>query len=219
MSDRILLIEDDTQLGAQIVQHLEAAGYACLWWREGHHVSPDAPPEVALVVLDLMMPRVSGLAMLTELRACCDVPVLVLSARNQTADKVAALKLGADDYMTKPFWPEELVERVRARVRRPILARESTVEVGVLRIDTARRAVWCRGARAELTRAEFDLVAALARRPGQAISRQWLAEHVLDPDREGDDRSLDAHVSRVRKKLGADVVLTVWGVGYRLAVT
>ena len=218
MPPRILVVEDDLQLGAQIVSHLEGAGFSCIWWREGHHVSPDAPPDVALVVLDLMMPRVSGVTMLEELRAASDVPVLVLSARNDTTDKVTALRLGADDYMTKPFWPDELVERVKARIRRPVLARENQIEVGPLRLDLERRAVWCREAPVELTRAEYDLLVALARRPGAAITRQWLAENVLDPDREGGDRALDVHVSRLRKKVGADLIETVWGVGYKLAV-
>lgn len=218
MQAQVLVVEDDTELGTQIVRHLEGAGFSCIWWREGHTISPDAPPDVGLVVLDLMMPRVSGRVMLEQLRAACDVPVLVLSARNETSEKVAMLKLGADDYMTKPFWPEELVERVKARIRRPVLARNAVLEIGVLRIDTSSRKLWCRGQSVEVTRVEYDLLMALAKRPGTAISRRWLAENILDPDREIVDRGLDVHISRLRKKLGSDVIETIWGIGYRLAV-
>ena len=143
---------------------------------------------------------------------------MVLSARNDTADKVRALKMGADDYMTKPFWPEELVERVRARLRRPSLSREGAYEQGQLRIDFVQREVKVKGKSIDLTRVEFDFLAALAARPGTAITRQWLVDHVLDPERDGNERTLDVHASRLRKKLGrSSFVETVWGIGYRLA--
>ncbi|XXF75969.1 response regulator transcription factor [Myxococcaceae bacterium GXIMD 01537] len=219
MGDRILLVEDDPQLGAQIVEHLRGAGFEPLWWKEGRGLGPGELPDVSLVVLDLMLPGTYGLDMLKALRAFSEVPVLILSARNDTLDKVRALKLGADDYMTKPFWPEEFVERVRARLRRPTLHKEGAVlDVGPLRVDVERREVSVQGRPVELTRVEFDLLAALARRPREAVTRQWLAEHVLDPEREGTERTLDVHVSRLRRKLGPEHGLeTVWGVGYRLA--
>jgi two-component system response regulator MtrA len=145
------------------------------------------------------------------------VPVLVLSARNDTNDKIRALKLGADDYMTKPFWPDELVERVRARLRRPVLRQTHEIEVGMLHIDVEAVAVTMEGQAVELTRVEFEFLVALARRPGVPVSRTWLVEHVLRDDRESAVRTLDVHASRVRKKLGrAELIETVWGVGYRL---
>ncbi len=218
MGERILLVEDDPQLGAQIVEHLRGAGFEPLWWRDGRSVLPGELPDVSLVVLDLMLPGTFGLDMLKALRSFSEVPVLILSARNDTLDKVRALKLGADDYMTKPFWPEEFVERVRARLRRPTLQKaEAVVEVGPVRIDLQAREVQVQGRPVELTRVEFELLAALARRPREAVTRQWLVEHVLDPEREGTERTLDVHVSRLRRKLGAvHCVETVWGVGYRL---
>jgi len=220
MPDRILLIEDDQELGGQILAQLRRAGFDPTWWRAGKRILPGDVPDVALVILDIMLPGVYGLDVLKDLRAVSEVPVLVLSARNDTSDKVRALKLGADDYMTKPFWPEELVERVRARLRRPALQREGALEQGGLRIEFATRAVTVQGRPVELTRVEFDILAALARRPGAAITRRWLAENVLDPSRDGGERTLDVHVSRLRKKLGVGpFVETVWGIGYRLATS
>jgi DNA-binding response OmpR family regulator len=218
MSERVLLIEDDHELGAQIVLHLRRAGFQPIWWKEGRHVLPDTPPGIALVVLDVMLPGVYGLDILKALRERAEVPVLVLSARNDTADKVRALKLGADDYMTKPFWPEELIERVRARLRRPALQRADAIEVGSLRIDLSLYEVRVKDKLIELTPVEFKLLAALARRPGAAVTRKWLAENILDAERDGGERTLDVHVSRLRKKLGAgSLVETVWGIGYRLS--
>jgi len=219
MSKRLLIIEDDDKLGAQIVKHLAAAGFAATWIREGRLLSRAELAAAELVVLDLMLPGTYGMDILKQLRGLSDAPVLVLSARNETSDKVRALALGADDYMTKPFWPEELVERVRARLRRPALEREGVLEIGSgVRIDRRDRTVSVGGARVELTRVEFDLLAMLAERPGAAVTRRALTERVLDPEREGDERTLDVHISRLRKKLGPEsIVETVWGIGYRIA--
>ena len=215
MSERVLLIEDDRELGAQIVATLHKAGFGVTWWTEGR--VPDAA-DIDLLIVDLMLPGMYGLDILKALRASSDTPALVLSARNDTSDKIRALKLGADDYMTKPFWPEELVERVRARLRRPTLARNDVIEVGPLRIGVAERQVWVGDRTIELTRAEFDLLATLARRPGAAVTRAALVDAALDAERDGAERTLDVHVSRLRKKLGdAGMIQTVWGVGYRLA--
>lgn len=217
MPRRMLLIEDDQELGAQINQRLTEAGFAPTWLREGRPLTAAELQGVELVILDLMLPGTYGLDILKGLRTFSDVPVLVLSARNDTSDKVRALQLGADDYMTKPFWPEELVERVRARLRRPTLSRGAVLEIGPLRIDLASHEVEVRGERVELTRVEFDFLAMLAERPGEALTRRRIAERVLDPERDGSERTLDVHVSRLRKKLGAEgLVETVWGIGYRL---
>ncbi len=219
MGERILVIEDDPALGAQLEAHLRTAGFDPLWRTNGEAVAGEDLARYGLVVLDLMLPGIPGLDLLSRIRRSSDVPVLILSARNDTPGKVRALQLGADDYMTKPFWPDELVERVRARLRRPALRRDGVVEAGPLRLDLAARAASVDGRTIELTRVEFDLLAALAQRAGHAVPRRWLVENVLDPNREGTERTLDVHVSRVRKKLGArPVIATVWGVGYRLTV-
>lgn len=218
MSTHILLVEDDAALGRQVRDQLREDGYEVTWLQDGAAVAHVDFERFGLVVLDLMLPGKYGLDVLRDLREESDVPVLILSARNATHDKVRALELGADDFVTKPFWPEELAARVRTRLRRPTLQRGSRLEIGVLAVDEAERRVEVDDGLVELTRVEFDLLHALAKRPGAAIERSWLVEHVLDPDREGTERTLDVHVSRLRKKLGqrSKCVATVWGVGYRL---
>ena len=219
MSQRILVVEDDVSLGRQIVGHLEGAGFEPTWLTDGDAALREPTKGYALVVLDLMLPGAYGLDVLKHMRgAGSAVPVLVLSARNDTRDKVRALQLGADDFVTKPFFPEELLARVRARLRRPVMEQGGVIQTGELAIDLAARSVTVAGAAVDLTKVEFDLLAALARRPNAAIERAWLVDNVLDPEREGTERTLDVHMSRLRKKLGAAArhVATVWGVGYRL---
>ena len=218
VTHRILLIEDDEKLGRQILDQLREAGFEPTWIRDGEEALAVRARDHDLVILDLMLPGAFGLDVLKRLRSQSDLPVVVLSAKSDTAVKVRALELGADDYVTRPFWPEELLARVSARLRRPGLERGGAIELGDLAIDVPARAVTAHGAPVELTRVEFDLLLALARRPGQALSRAWICEHVLDPERDGSERTLDVHVSRLRKKLGrlGPRVSTVWGVGYRL---
>ena len=218
MADRILVVEDDAQLGAQIVERLEREGFEVTWEKDGDAAKRTDPRPFSLILLDLMLPGTYGLDVLKKVRASSDVPVLILTARDHPADRVRGLELGADDYVTKPFWPEELLARVRARLRRPVMTRSDRLAAGALVIDFAARVVEVAGAAVELTRVEFDLLTALAKRPGQAITREALVDKVLDPERMGSERTLDVHVSRLRKKLGDEGkrVATVWGIGYRL---
>lgn len=215
MADHVLLVEDDAALGAQIVGHLERAGFEVTWNKDGRLDAID--PRVRLVVLDLMLPGVFGLDLLKRLRADSDVPVLILSARNDTATRVRGLQLGADDYLPKPFWPEELVERVRARLRRPQLQRGSAVVVGALAVDEEARTVTVGGEAVALTATELAILCALARKVGKPVTRTALVD-VLDAGRDGAERTLDVHVSRLRKKLGREGarVATVFGIGYKL---
>lgn len=217
MADRILVVEDDAQLGAQIVEHLEGAGFEVRWLDNGDAAAREEPGEYVMVILDLMLPGTYGLDVLKKFRKTSDVPVLILTARDHPSDRVRGLDLGADDYVTKPFWPEELVARVRARMRRPVMQRAEGLSVGALRLDLAGRVVEVDGKPVELTKVEFDLLATLARRPGQALTRDALVEKCLDPDRMGTPRTLDVHISRLRKKLGSESarIATVWGIGYR----
>lgn len=221
MNSWILLVEDDEKLGKQISEHLSGASFEVSWLRDGGAALSADTKGCSLVVLDLMLPGASGLDVLARLRERSGVPVLVLSAKSDAEVKVRALELGADDYLTKPFWPEELLARVRARLRRPSLdsaAGAEKIEVGPIAIDVAGHTARIAGKALDLTRVEFDLLCALARRAGAAVGRKWLVDNVLDPRRQGDERTLDVHVFRLRKKLGeaGDRLSTVWGVGYRL---
>ena len=212
-----IVVEDDEQLGGQIVSSLEGEGFEVTWLKDGDAAKKADPASFALVLLDLMLPGTYGLDVLKKIRAVDDVPVLILTARDHPADRVRGLELGADDYVTKPFWPEELLARVRARLRRPVMTRSERVLAGALEIDLGGRRVQIEGRDVELTKVEFDLLATLAQRPGQAMTRDALVDKVLDPERQGSERTLDVHVSRLRKKLGDEGkrVATVWGSGYR----
>jgi len=216
---RLLLVEDHDQLGRQISEWLGAAGFAVDWIRDGDEALAAPFARYQLLILDLTLPGASGFEILAHVRReDVRVPVLILSAHNDTRDKVHALDLGADDYLTKPFWPQELVARVKARLRRPELRTSDTLQIGELSIDVGRRLVLVESLPVDLTRAEFDILAALARRLGAAVSRAWLLEHIMGLESGATERTLDVHVSRLRKKLGpaGSHIATVWGVGYRL---
>jgi two-component system response regulator MtrA len=215
---RVLLVEDDRVLGAQVARDLTLQGYSVQWIQRGDDARVAGLRGIDLVVLDLSLPEVDGLVVLDAIRRRADVPILVLTGRTGKDGVVAALDAGADDYLTKPFWPGELVARVQARLRRPALARDATLRVGGVAIDAAARSVAVNGEPRTLTRVEFDLLLALARRPGAALTRTQLVDGVLDPEREGTERTLDVHISRLRKKLGAEGqrIRTVRGIGYKL---
>jgi DNA-binding response OmpR family regulator len=215
VSERVLVVEDDAALGAQLVAQLERAGFKVRWLRDGEAARDVDLDGLRLVILDLMLPGTYGLDLLRIFRARSDVPVLVLTARNETTDKVRALELGADDYVTKPFWPEELVARVQARLRRPTMTRGDVLRVGALELDLGAHTAAHAGTSLDLTPTELQLLATLARRPGAAVTRRALAEAALDL---GGERTLDVHVSRLRRKLPEDGprIVTVWGIGYRL---
>lgn len=219
-SPTILVVEDDPRLGEEIVDVLRSEGFEVTWLADGDRAMREEPDQYRLVVLDLMLPGKHGFDILKHFRETSDVPVIILTARTDTHDKVRGFQLGSDDYLTKPFWPEELVARVHARLRRPVIEKSADRTLGPLAIDFERRMVSVNGAPVDLTRVEFDILAALARRPQAALSRRQLVEKCLDEEREGTERTLDVHVSRIRKKLGdaSDLLQTVWGIGYKLAV-
>ena len=223
---RILVVDDEPTIRESVSYALE---------REGFEVRAVEDGEVGLrvareesfdaVVLDVMLPGLSGTEICRRLRAESAVPILMLTARTGEVDRVVGLELGADDYVTKPFAMTELVARVRAVLRRRELDRgedRSLRRVGAIEIDFRRHEVRVDGARVDLTRAEFKLLALLASDPGRAWERRELMRHLWESDHVGDERAIDAHVVNLRRKLEADPadprrILTVRGVGYRLA--
>lgn len=215
MSDHILIIEDDEKLGPQMAEQLRSEGFVVDLRDSLQLPLQIEASDYQLIVLDLMLPGAYGLDILKAVREQADVPVLIVSARNDSADVVRALKLGADDYLRKPFWPNELTARVSARLRRPSMQRQQVTRIAGMDIDQEGRTVTIGNESIDLTRVEFDLLALLARRPGAAVSRQTLCDEVLG-DSEGGERTLDVHFSRLRKKVGAQRIATVWGIGYRL---
>lgn len=219
MPQKILLIEDDFALGDELFESLDEEGFEVTWIKDGSEAYFEPIADYDLVVLDLMLPGKHGFDVLKKYRTESDVPVLILTARRETHDKLRGFELGGDDFMTKPFLPEELLARIRARLRRPVMRRQADRELGPLSIDFDTRQVNVDGEPVELTAVEFDVLAALARRPGMALSRRQLVERALPEESEGTERTLDVHVSRIRKKLGdaGALVQTVWGIGYKLA--
>ncbi len=221
-----LLVEDDARLAALTRDYLEGHGVVVTVASDGRRGLAEAlARRYDVVLLDLMLPELPGLEVCRELRARSDVPVIVLTARGEEADRVMGLELGADDYLAKPFSPRELLARIRAVVRRargqagPALA---VVRVGQLVVDPAARTATYRGEALLLTSYEFSLLKALAERAGRVLSREQLMEIAKGTAEESFDRSIDVHVSRLRHKLGDDpkrprLLKTVRGSGYVLA--
>jgi DNA-binding response OmpR family regulator len=220
---RVLVVDDEPMVREVVARYLEREGFrvdAAGDGREARELIDRSPPD--LIVLDLMLPEVGGLDILTELRRRSDLPVILLTARGEEPDRVVGLELGADDYLVKPFSPRELVARVRSVLRRsaPRPAR-SRVEFDGLVIDPTTREVWVGDRAVELTPKEFDLLAFLAASPRQVFSRTQLLSQVWDSSPDWQDPStVTVHVGRLRQKLEADPhnprwVATVWGVGYR----
>jgi two-component system OmpR family response regulator len=221
-----LLVEDDARLAALTADYLGGYGVVVTRAEDGPSGLQEAlRHRYDVVLLDLMLPGKDGLDVCRELRAHSDVPVIVLTARGEEADRVMGLDLGADDYLSKPFSPRELLARIQALVRRargkvgPTLR---TLQVGVLVLDPGSRRATARGQEIGLTGYEFSLLYALASRAGRVLSREQLIELAGGSAEEAFDRSVDVHVSRLRQKLGDDpknprMLKTVRGAGYLLA--
>jgi two-component system, OmpR family, response regulator len=222
----VLLVEDDRKLAELTREYLKGHGVEVTVEGDGRRGLERAlQGRWDAVLLDLMLPGLDGLSICRELRARSDVPILVLTARGEEADRVMGLELGADDYLAKPFGPRELVARLRAVTRRakgkagPPTA---TVRVGGLTLDPAARRALLDGHELSLTGYEFDLLRALAERSGRILSREQLMELAKGSAEEAFDRSIDVHVSRLRQKLGDDprrprLIKTVRGAGYLYA--
>ncbi len=229
MASRTILVVDDEPEIVQIARdYLDRAGYRVISSGDGREALRLARTESpALVVLDLMLPGMDGLDVTRAMRedpATRAIPIIMLTARVEETDRLIGLELGADDYITKPFSPRELVARVRAVLRRAEGQRDMSpvLRHGDLTIDLQRRSVRRAGTPVELTATEFDLLAILAREPGRPFTRAQLLELAYDVNYAGFDRTVDAHIKNLRRKIEPDprhprYILTIYGVGYKFA--
>ncbi len=224
MSARILVVDDERRIVDIVRAYLERDGYKVLAAYDGKAalelVRREHPD---LVILDLMLPEVSGWDVCRTLRQESDTPIVMLTARDDTSDKIVGLELGADDYVVKPFDPKELVSRVKAVLRRYRAGTQTRADlrVGELSMDVERRSVRHGDRDIELTATEFELLRALMESPGRVFSRMQLLDRVQGDAYEGYERTIDSHVKNLRKKIEPDpehprYVVTVYGVGYKL---
>lgn len=217
---RLLLVEDNVPLADELIQGLQRQGYAVDWLADGRDAVYQGSSEpYDLIILDLGLPGLSGLEVLAQWRAGgLLTPVLILTARSSWAERIEGLKAGADDYLSKPFHPEELMLRVQSLLRRARgLANQSTLEAAGLQLDEGRKCVTRDGVDIQLTAAEFRLLRYFMLHPQQILSKSHLAEHLYDGETERDSNVLEVHVNHLRRKLGRDVIETRRGQGYRYA--
>ncbi len=223
MSDTILLVDDEQHIIDLARMYLQQEAYEVISATDGKtalEIILNQRP--ALVVLDLMLPEMDGWDVCRRVRAESDVPIIMLTARNDDIDKIVGLELGADDYLTKPFNPRELVARVRAILRRtgkpaPQIA-SAALHLGNLSIEPDKRQVHVGNREVNLRLKEFDLLLTLAENPGVVFTREKLLDHVWGFDFAGETRTVDVHIAHLRHKLTGmqPVIETVWGVGYKL---
>src|SRR3954466_8996291 len=222
MSERILVVEDEANIASFVSAYLEKAGFAVDRAINGAEAKEKAvSTSPSLILLDLNLPDMDGLEVCRHVRATSTVPILMLTARDDDVDKIVGLEVGADDYMTKPFNPRELVARIRSILRRSTAAppkSKGRKEHGPLMIDAGRREVTMHGQPVQLAPKEFDLLWELLDHRGMVLTREQLLERVWGCTFVGDPRTVDVHVRQLRRKIGEECpVVTVWGVGYKVA--
>jgi DNA-binding response OmpR family regulator len=216
----VVVVEDDPHIADLVDLYLRREGFRVLLARDGEEgLAVIEREDPCIVILDVGLPgRRDGFDVCRELRGKGNLPVLFLTARDDEMDRIVGLELGADDYLTKPFSPRELVARVKAILRRTrdVAPPRDVVTIGDLEVDHRRREARCKGRVVGLATREFDLLAYMSSNVGLALSRQQLLDAVWGEDWYGDERTVDVHVAQLRKKLGSTLPLaTVWGVGYR----
>jgi two-component system response regulator QseB len=216
---RILIAEDEPRLAAFLEKGLRANGFATTIVADGAATSLMAQDELFdLLILDLGLPGKDGSLVLREMRSAGQrMPVVILTARDDVSDKVAGLEGGADDYVTKPFRFEELLARIRARLRDEGTAEQTVIRVGDVVLDLRTRRASAQGNVVELTAREFTMLEILMRHPGQVLAREQLLSHVWGYQYDPASNIVDVYVGYLRRKLGSNVIETVRGVGYRLA--
>ena len=219
----ILVVDDEPKITQLVRDYLESAGFGVVAAGDGREALMRARTERPdLVILDLGLPQLDGLDVTRSLRRDGDLPIIMLTARDDETDRIIGLELGADDYVTKPFSPRELVARVRAVLRRHDRgATDEVLRAGALTLDVPRMRLEVDGRPVELTATEFSLLAAMARQPGRVFTRSQLLDAIHGVAFESYERAIDAHVKNIRRKIEPDPhdprhLLTVYGVGYRL---
>ena len=223
MKVRVLLVEDEVAISEPLAEHLDREGFASEvagTLAEAAHAMARTPPD--LILLDVMLPDGDGRDFCREIRRGSDVPIILLTARGEEIDRIVGLELGADDYVVKPFSAGELVARIRAIMRRGhVTARRGPIEVGDLTLDPTARILTKDGRRIELAAREFDLLHLLMARAGEVVTREEIMDEVWDPHWFGSTKTLDVHISWLRKKLDDGQppghISTVRGVGFRFA--
>jgi len=212
-----VVIEDDEAIGALVSAYLEREGFDVVWERSGAAgLAALGEREVRIVVLDVGLPDFDGFEVCRRIRLESQTPVVILTARDEEIDRIVGLEIGADDYVTKPFSPRELIARVRAILRRADPESRPVLELGDVVVDRRTRTVSVAGEPVELRTLEFELLAALVERPGRVVTRDQLLERVWGTTFPGGTRTIDVHVAQVRKKLGRpELIATVRGSGYR----
>jgi two-component system alkaline phosphatase synthesis response regulator PhoP len=219
----VLIVEDEPSIASFVSLYLKNAGYAVKAVTTGSDALAQVESEEpALVVLDLMLPDIDGIEVCRRIRQRRDIPILMLTARDEDVDKIIGLEVGADDYMTKPFNPRELVARVKSILRRstPARATSASAEIrhGDLHVDSGRREAHVGETEIQLAPKEFDLLWELLDHRGIVLTRDQLLERVWGYTFAGDTRTVDVHVRQLRRKLGdASPIVTVWGVGYKVS--
>jgi DNA-binding response OmpR family regulator len=219
----ILVVEDEGSIASFIAMYLKKAGFAVRIAGTGAAALDEMSGEPpTLIVLDLMLPDIDGIEVCRRIRQRSDVPILMLTARDEDVDKIIGLEVGADDYLTKPFNPGELVARVKSVLRRASPERRelesAVIEHGDLHVDAGRREVRLGGEEVQLAPKEFDLLWELLDHRGLVLTRDQLLERVWGYTFAGDTRTVDVHVRQLRRKLGeASPIVTVWGVGYKVS--
>ena len=225
MPQRILIVDDERKLVQGLAGYFQQAGFETLTAYDGRTALAIARRDQPdLIVLDLMLPELDGMEVCRQIRRFSDVPIMMLTARVEETDRLIGLEIGADDYITKPFSPREVVARARAVLRRAsgALGPANVLRGGDITLDVERRTVQVAGRPVDLTPTEFELLAALMRNPGRPLSRSQLLDATQGDAYAGYERTIDAHIKNLRRKIEADpanprYILTVFGVGYKFA--
>lgn len=228
MAHKILIIEDEKELADILEAYLEVEGFKPITAQDGEEgLEKFHENEIGLVLLDIMLPKIDGIHVCKEIRGKSDVPIIMVSAKSGEMDKVIALGIGADDYVTKPFSPLELVARVKAQLRRYEKSKGSVsidnekIIIGELILNKASYSALVNGEQLELTTKEFDMLFFFAKNPNQVFSKEQIYEGVWGYSGICDDNSITVYVNRIREKLGKfgmDYIRTVWGAGYKFSV-